>query len=87
MKVAPRALPDDGKFNVLAFTGGKAQVFTLTPQLYQGEHLPNPNIAEWQSATVRLAPPEPMWVEADGELLGHTPAEFTVLDQPLTLKI
>ena len=87
MKVAPRALPDDGLFNVLAFTGGKAQVFTLTPKLYQGEHLPDPRIAEWQSGTASLAPDEPMLVEADGEVLGHTPASFEVLRAPLQLKI
>jgi diacylglycerol kinase (ATP) len=87
MKVAPRALPDDGLFNVLAFTGGRSQVFTLTPKLFQGEHLPNPQIAEWQSATVALAPTSPMLVEADGELLGTTPARFEVVHRPLTLKI
>lgn len=87
MKVAPRALPDDALFNVLAFTGGKAQVFTLTPKLYQGEHLPNPKIAEWQSPTVAIEPPVAMLVEADGELLGTTPASFEVLSKPLTIKI
>ncbi|HUG85742.1 MAG TPA: diacylglycerol kinase family protein [Euzebya sp.] len=87
MKVAPRALPDDGLFNVLAFTGGRSQVFTLSPKLYQGEHLPDPRIAEWQSSTVALAPEHPMLVEADGELLGTTPASFTVVPRPLTLKI
>lgn len=87
MKVAPRALPDDGLFNVLAFTGGKAQVFTLTPKLYTGDHLPNPRIAEWQSASAAVAPAEPMLVEADGEVLGRTPARFDVLSRPLRLKI
>ncbi|WP_370324742.1 diacylglycerol kinase family protein [Euzebya sp.] len=87
MKVAPRALPDDGLFNVLAFTGGRSQVFTLTPKLYQGEHLPNPQIAEWQSATVELAPDDPMAVEADGELLGTTPARFSIVPTPLRIKV
>lgn len=87
MKVAPRALPDDGLFNVLAFTGGRSQVFTLTPKLYQGEHLPNPQIAEWQSATVELAPADPMTIEADGELLGTTPARFSVVPTPLRIKV
>ncbi|MGI9016672.1 MAG: diacylglycerol/lipid kinase family protein [Euzebya sp.] len=87
MKVAPRALPDDGLFNVLAFIGNRSQVFTLTPKLYRGEHLPNPQIAEWQSATVSLAPDDPMLVEADGELLGTTPATFSVIPTPLTIKI
>lgn len=87
MKVAPRALPDDGRFNVQAYTGGPAQVFTLTPKIYAGEHLPDPHIAEWQSPTVAVAPARPLLVEADGELLGRTPATFEVVDVPLTLKI
>lgn len=87
MKVAPRALPDDGLFNILAFTGSRSQVFTLSPKLFQGEHLPNPQIAEWQSAEVRVAPADPMLVEADGEMLGRTPATFSVVRTPLTLKI
>ncbi|CAN5306451.1 diacylglycerol kinase family lipid kinase [soil metagenome] len=87
MKVAPRALPDDGLLNVLAFTGGRSQVFVLTPKLYQGEHLPNPEIAEWQSSTVHLAPADPMLVEADGEVLGRTPARFSIISRPLTIKI
>ncbi|MEE8603672.1 diacylglycerol/lipid kinase family protein [Euzebya tangerina] len=87
MKVAPRALPDDGLFNVLAFTGTRSQVFTLTPKLYAGEHLPDPHIAEWQSATAAVAPETPMLVEADGEFLGRTPARFSLLSTPLQLKI
>jgi diacylglycerol kinase family enzyme len=42
MKVAPRAIPQDGRFSVLAFTGNRSQVFMLTTQLYAGEHLPHP---------------------------------------------
>ena len=87
MKVAPRALPDDGLFNVLAFTGGRSQVFSLTPKLFAGEHLPDPNIAEWQSATVALDPADPMLLEADGEFLGTTPARFRLLDRVISLKI
>jgi len=87
MKVAPRALPDDGKFNVQVYTGPKSQVFTLTMKLYRGEHLPDPNITEWQSPTVELAPDPPLLVEADGEVLGYTPAQFSLLNRVLTLKI
>ncbi len=62
-------------------------MFTLSPKLYQGEHLPDPNIAEWQSASVSVAPADPMLVEADGELLGTTPATFGIVSRPLTVKI
>ena len=87
MKVAPRALPDDGKFNVQIFTGQRSQVFTMTTKIFRGEHLPHPDITEYQSPTVELAPEPALLVEADGEVLGHTPATFTIMERALTLKI
>lgn len=87
MKVAPRALPDDGRFNVQVFFGGRSQVFVLTQKMFRGEHLPHPKISEYQSATVEVDPPTPLLVEADGELLGTTPAAFSMLPQALRLKI
>lgn len=87
MKVAPRAIPQDGRFNVLAFTGNRSQVFMLTTQLYAGEHLPHPEIVEYQSATCGVTADEALLVEADGELLGTTPARFALLKRSLRLKI
>jgi diacylglycerol kinase (ATP) len=87
MKVAPRALPDDGRFNVQVFTGPRSQVFTLTQKIYRGEHLPNPEIREYQSPTVAVDAAVPLPVEADGEHLGSTPVTFSLLDKALRLKI
>ena len=87
MKVAPRALPDDGLFNVQIFHGAKSQVFQLTSKIYKGEHIPHPGISEFQSPWVSVAPPQPMLVEADGEVLGHTPVRFTLIEQALKLKL
>lgn len=87
MKIAPRALPDDGKFNVQVFTGNRSQVFVMTQAIFRGEHLPNPQIVEWQSPTVSIAPPNPLPVAADGLLLGFTPATFRVAHHVLRLKI
>jgi diacylglycerol kinase (ATP) len=87
MKIAPRALPDDGKLNVQLFTGERSQVFTQTQKIYRGEHLPHPNIKEYQSPTVVCTPATPMPVEADGEYLGTTPATFSLVEKVLRLKI
>ncbi|QBI21711.1 hypothetical protein ER308_20495 [Egibacter rhizosphaerae] len=87
MRVAPRALPDSGRFNVLAFTGQRSQVFTLTPQLYRGGHLPHPEIREWQSPFVAVPEPAGRRVEADGELLGRTPARFSLLPGILRISV
>ena len=87
MKVAPRALPDDGKFNVQMYTGRRSQFFLGTMKIYRGEHLPDPEITEYQSPTAEVAPVPPQLVEADGEVLGHTPARFWLLERAVRLKI
>ena len=87
MKVAPRALPDDGRFNTLVFSGGASQLFLMTQQLHRGEHVPHPEISEYQTPTVSLDPDVPLGVEADGEYLGFTPVAFRLLPQALRLKI
>ncbi len=87
MRVAPRAMPDDARFNVLAFTGDAGQVFRLTTQLFQGQHLPNPQISEWQSPHLDVDASPAMAVEADGEFLGRTPASFRLLRGALTFKV
>lgn len=87
MKVAPRALPDDGTFNVQLWRGSAMDVFRQTPRLRTGEHLSSPDVREYQSATVRIDGERPLLVEADGEVLGTTPAAFDLLPRVLRLKI
>lgn len=86
-KVAPRALPDDGRFNVQVFSGARNQVFLLTTRIHRGEHIPDPDISEYQSPTVSLDPPTPLPVEADGQYLGTTPATFRLLPRALRVKV
>jgi diacylglycerol kinase (ATP) len=87
MKVAPRALPDDGSFNVQIWRGEAMDVFKHTPKMRVGEHLTNPDVREYQSATVSLETDRPVIVEADGEVIGTTPATFDLLPKVLNLKI
>lgn len=85
MKIAPRALPDDGRFNVQTWRGGVREVLEGLPRARHGEHLSSPTVREWQSRTVAVTSPRPMPVEADGEVLGTTPARFDVLERVLRL--
>ncbi|MBW3578091.1 MAG: diacylglycerol kinase family lipid kinase [Actinobacteria bacterium] len=87
LKVAPRALPDDGRFNVQLFRGTPRDVFLLTPRIRKGEHLPHPQIQEYQSSRVQVHSATPLLVEADGEVLGTTDAVFDLLPRALALKI
>lgn len=87
LKVAPRALPDDGRFNVQTWRARPSDVLRELPRVRVGEHLERPDIREWQSREVAVDGDEPLLVEADGEVLGHTPATFDVLPDALAIKI
>lgn len=87
LKVAPRALPDDGRFNVQTWRTRRGDVLRSIPQVRLGEHLERPDVREWQSTSVEVTSPRPLLVEADGEVLGHTPATFDLLPHALSMKV
>jgi diacylglycerol kinase (ATP) len=87
LHVAPRALPYDGKFNVQVWQGKPLDVLRAGPELRKGTHLARSDVREWQSATVEIDAERPLLIEADGEVLGTTPATFDVLANVLRLKI
>ncbi len=85
IKVAPRALPDDGTFNVQTWRGGVRELLENLPKARAGEHLGSASVREWQSTNVHVEGVRPLTMEADGEVLGVTPATFDVLPQVLRL--
>jgi diacylglycerol kinase (ATP) len=86
MNVAPRALPWDGRFNVQAWSGSPLDVVRAAPALRKGTHTSRADVREWNSATVDIEGP-PLVIEADGEVLGTTPATFDVLPSVLRIKL
>jgi diacylglycerol kinase (ATP) len=87
LKVAPRALPTDGRLNVQTWGGRPIDVLLAQPQLRRGTHLRRDDVREWQSQAVTVDAERPLRIEADGEVLGTTPATFDVLQGALRLKI
>jgi diacylglycerol kinase (ATP) len=87
MRISPRSWPDDGYLDVLVMKGPKSDSFTLLPKTYLGEHLPHPNIVEYRSRTLRVEASRPLWIHADGEILGTTPATFEVVPRAIRLKV
>lgn len=87
LKVAPRALPTDGRLNVQTWGGRPVDVLFAPSQLRKGTHLRREDVREWQSAVVTVDAQRPLRIEADGEVLGSTPASFDVLPGALRLKI
>jgi diacylglycerol kinase (ATP) len=88
MKVAPRALPDDGRLSVIAFQGEPLGVYARSKDLYYGLHVPHPAIREYQSRRVAVDTAEPLALVLDGwRAAGGPPVSFDVLEQVLRVKV
>jgi diacylglycerol kinase (ATP) len=87
MRIAPKAHPADGKFDVLIQRGSKMDYVAGITKVFKGEHLPSPAIKEYGAAKVVVETERPMQLEADGEVLGFTPATFEIIPNALRLKI
>jgi diacylglycerol kinase (ATP) len=88
MKVAPRALPDDGRLSVIAFQGQPLGIYARSKDLYYGLHVPHPSIREYQSRRVAVDTAEPLALVLDGwRAAGGPPVSFDVLEQVLRVKV
>ena len=88
MKVAPRALPDDGRLSVMAFQGEPLGIYARSRDLYYGLHVPHPSVREYQSRRVTVDTAEPMALVLDGwRAAGGPPVRFDVLERALRVKV
>jgi len=87
MRISPRSWPSDGYLDILIMVGPKSDAFTMLPKIYRGEHLPHRNVVELRTRAFTMESERPLAIEADGEILGITPAGFEVFPQPIRLKI
>jgi diacylglycerol kinase family enzyme len=88
MKVAPRALPDDGRLSVMAFQGEPLGIYARSKDLYYGLHVPHPSVREYQSRRVAVDTAEPMALVLDGwRAAGGPPVSFDVLERALRVKV
>jgi diacylglycerol kinase (ATP) len=72
---------------VLVMVGPKSDAFTTLAKVYRGTHLPHRNIRELRASRVRVEAGPPLPIEADGEILGTTPATFEVIPGAVRIKV
>jgi diacylglycerol kinase (ATP) len=87
MPMAPDAKPSDGLLDVLTAQdiGRLGLLDLLATKLRKGLHVRNPKVRIRRAAHVVVEPREPSPLLVDGEVMGTTPAEFTVLPGALRL--
>lgn len=86
MRQTPNALPDDGLLDVTIINGmGKFEIIRNLKILYDGTILNHPKIDGYKSKNIKVSSDSVILVEADGESLGHTPAEFSIKPAAITI--
>ena len=87
MKIAPKAAPTDGVLDIQIEHAGKREAIAVMPKVYKGEHVPHPKILEAKRVEASIESNPPLLIEADGEVLGYTPARFELLREAIHLKV
>jgi YegS/Rv2252/BmrU family lipid kinase len=87
MKIAPRAAPTDGVFDIQIEHASKWEEIAVMPRVYSGQHVPHPDIFEAKRVRASIQSVPALQIEADGELLGLTPASFELLKEVIRLKV
>ncbi len=88
MQLVPHAIPDDGLL-ALTYDGGlsKLEILKITPSLFSGNIGKHKKVFTHQVKQLRVEAREdrPTYLEVDGEFLGETPCEFTILEKSLNV--
>jgi YegS/Rv2252/BmrU family lipid kinase len=88
MHVAPTASMDDGVLDVLAVQElSLLQVLPKLVKLYRGRILGDRAVRHLRSTNVRIETSPSVAVQADGQIVGRTPADFSVQRQALRVVI
>jgi len=88
LTVAPDAVLDDGRFDVVVFRRfSKLRLLSHLASIAFGRRRIAPEIKTYRSRRVRIASAHPLPCRADSDDLGTTPVEFTVRPQALRVVV
>ncbi len=88
MQIAPHAKLDDGLLDVVTIGDvGKSELLKIWPTLYKGSHIRHPKIREQKATAVTIESDEQLLIEADGDIIGESPASFRVIPSALTIVV
>jgi diacylglycerol kinase (ATP) len=89
MMLSPQAEIDDGKLDVVAASGlTRATILRELTRIHKGGHIANPKVKIVQGRYANIqtfAPNDALRIEIDGNVRGHTPADYLIM--PLALRI
>jgi len=92
MNVAPMALPDDGRLEVITVTGhSRMHLAAMLNKSYSGRHMEEPTVEHFPCTKIELSPAEdttggPFLLEIDGDPLGALPLTVEILPRRLRIR-
>jgi len=79
LRLAPRAIPDDGQLDVVLVESLKVlEVLDVLPRLVSDDEVRLPQISRLRARAIRLSASRPAMFHGDGEILGPLPVEVEV---------
>jgi len=88
MMQAPDAIPDDGLFDITIITRvSRFLVLRSIKKLYDGTFLSMPQVKTFRGAKVEIESDPALFLETDGESLGHTPMNFEIIPLGITVVV
>jgi YegS/Rv2252/BmrU family lipid kinase len=86
MMQAPDAMPNDGLLDITIIRNiSRLEVIRNIPRLFNGTIGKNPKVELLQGKTVNVYGDSKIYLEADGETLGHSPLHFSII--PLSVNM
>jgi YegS/Rv2252/BmrU family lipid kinase len=80
MRQTPDALPDDGLLDITVIKEmGRIEIIRNLKILYDGTILSHPKVDGYRAKNLRVESETLLYAEADGESVGHTPVEFSII--------
>lgn len=88
MMIVPEAVPDDGLFHVTMIKDlSRWEVIKNLPGLFTGKFINHPGVDSFATTALKVSSDTPIYVEVEGEVLGHTPFEYTLLPDAITVLV
>jgi len=83
---APMAAMDDGLLDVcIVGDFGKFELIRAIPSVYKGKHVTHSKFSHVTAKCITIETSTPAMVQLDGELVGQTPVQFSVLPAAIAL--
>jgi diacylglycerol kinase family enzyme len=88
MRIAPHAMLDDGLLNLVTIGDVSiSELLRIVPTVYSGSHIGHPKIRERKTTGFTIESSRRLLLEADGDVIGSSPASFSVMPSSLTIVV